>query len=1106
VIDAESKSIYRNFRNEILREYRDKQGESQYWHEDDSYYHSALYQKRKQIIFFRRQVRNCLKQIVIAKPELEPIVRRALRIPVSIPLFANQWPWWRTCTQWFVPYRPVWNYIRTQLKQVKTYEGRDYLYTHFYARLLGYRELEYFSPQIDFVLRKLPTPSSDLLTELRSFDPDAVKATYILGLRNLADMKVYANYGWQKSAGWYARLMVTEGIVQTLEELDWLHHERGVRFSSSNKNELQHCVIRKIIRIMSKFGIERQTIATFEHSHYCESDPACLSENLELLTAAGIQDLTRLLATMGRVFLRIKPELWLFLINVVGAKTPEDIQLFKHLLETDKAPSELVVRHLRTLGVGLRELVMYQTLLLKLANHKVENSVPAISAINLLLAEPYSLNLEQISVCIDYIVAPESLDEYLVVLWRHGYGSANAVIAFQSCYGKMSADNLSEWLTVVGSCEKGVSAELVAKWIKQEQQRGYVEDYRYLLSAISIADFSSLKRAHPIVVLGRTMLRYLIEGKSLNSLKALREWYFQKAKGIHELKWWGREDDELFRLLLDDAFQRGNFAYVAHNRSQVDDVLRERMVLLCGIRPHRNKLKDIEQYDALIKIQRPLALEQLMQIIPGMLQDTGGILLRSLLCCTWESLEILQAKVDLFNPMIDKLLVGNGPVEMEPDELAVEAISFVYKTSTEVVRSSWNYALGQETTLNRLVLESSYPMSWQHAIRNLQSSLERSSLVAMMEAKHHAEKFGNSHFDNISYVCKSLQSKRLTHKASDPWSLAAHLGVLFAAAGDDDEILKWRTQGLEQVAEMNEQSVEAFEHIERLDKLFSSSLPDALDKHATHFLARFSSDDAEYFAERLVGKTAIAAMDKGTSSELKLQEAFNQTRVNVLIACQRWISREKAKFQISKDNSSMTVLYAILSKHPVAYFAKHAVNLCSKNKYEMWHEQRHAHLIVFDKSQRQLAGMALVNIEVLPAIHPKRECLIIRAINPIDDMLATHTIDSIVESFLDVAIRIAEMNDLCAVVIPWHNGTHLLSNLRPVEKYLEKHYTKKSESIYSSFGLLNNSTISKDGWRLKPRLINGEFYAYQNRQELVSRLYAIWCGREEQVEAKDNMY
>ena len=161
----------------------------------------------------------------------------------------------------------------------------------------------------------------------------------------------------------------------------------------------------------------------------------------------------------------------------------------------------------------------------------------------------------------------------------------------------------------------------------------------------------------------------------------------------------------------------------------------------------------------------------------------------------------------------------------------------------------------------------------------------------------------------------------------------------------------------------------------------------------------------------------------------------------------------------------------------------------------MWREERHAHLVVFDLVERRLAGMALLYIEPIDVLDSDRNCLIVRAINPMDDMLATHTASSIVDAFFDVAIEIANANDLAAVALPYHKGIHLMSNQRPIEKELEKRFMKGAVP----YRALRGDTVVQTGiadWRKNPKSVSGAFHAYELQgSEVVSELYVLWANR-----------
>lgn len=1086
---------YRAFRDEVLNAYRAERAKRLGWGEEDALPLSARDEMRKQVTFFRNWVRDHLGEILAENPNREQFVRLALGIPTAIPLFPAHWPWWRYLVQWFAPHHLACWHIRAQLSQVRTYEGRDFLYTNVYARLLVHHDLKQFSPALDIVLRKLPVPSWSKLLQHWRMDSEWVLTTYRVGLCRFDEIEPYAGHGNKRTPGWFALMMVREGVVRSRDELEWLRYERSEHFFQSHRDEEQRDSTRAVARKLRRFGIGRQSIAGIYRFNFRVSDAMQLAENLELLCAAGVEDLTAVFAMVGERLWRARPPIWCLIVEVIGAHTSEDIRQFMSLLDSGSAPPAEVVLHLQSLGADLKTMAKCQDLLRSLRNEAEPVTVTA--AIDLLVASPHSLSLEQLSKCSEYVKAPSSLAEFLETLMRHGYEAPLNVLAFQACYPAVSAPELDRWLSIVGHRRKGMKPELVADWVRLARSGGHSDAYDYLLAAVPMPDFHALQQAEPLVVFGRGILRYLVEEKSLDSLAALREWYF-KARGVHGLKWWGKADDAVFRLLMEDAYQRKNYSFVMHNRSCIGDVLHDRVYPVCGRLPYQAGSEEIAKYHANVEAQQVLELSQLMPLLPVVLEKTGGVLLKSILRSAWEAPEVLPLRIAALSPLIDKLLEGGGPDVEIPDELDEDALSLIYRTTADTVRRAWPHARGHSSDLDWLALESSYPMAWQRSIRSLRSPLERSSLLALVRAKCYADMFDHHRSDSNRFF-REIQSKRLQDDARDPWSLAAHLGLLLAAAGDDDEIRHWRARGLEQVAQMPQEGAQAFEFMEQLDKLFTSSLPDALNRNAKRYLSRFAATDAELLAQRLVGSHALSEV-QGESE--RLQVAFELTRENVLAKCQRWVSREKVKFPRGKGGSETTPLYAVLTKHPAAYFAKHAANLCSRDRKEMWQESRHAHLVAFDPRQRRLAGMALMNFEVVPALQSKRKSLIIRAINPMDEMLATHTEASIVESLLDVAIQIAERNNLAAVLMPWHKGAHLLSNLHPIEKYIEKQYLNKAQTHYVSRTFASNEEATDVHWRVKPRKVDAQFSAYEEGQEIVATLYAIWCGHADSMEAQ----
>lgn len=148
-------------------------------------------------------------------------------------------------------------------------------------------------------------------------------------------------------------------------------------------------------------------------------------------------------------------------------------------------------------------------------------------------------------------------------------------------------------------------------------------------------------------------------------------------------------------------------------------------------------------------------------------------------------------------------------------------------------------------------------------------------------------------------------------------------------------------------------------------------------------------------------------------------------------------------------------------------------------------------LLVVDPAGQRLAGMALLYVEVVPALDPKRPSLLIRALNPTDEILAGHAFDSIVDGFLDVAIRIAQDNGLAGVAFPSPVGMHLLSNREPIEADLKNRYIKRSVHYFSRVGRPPQETYTPS-LRDTPLRVETLFDAYERGQTPVDTLYVIW--------------
>ena len=306
-------------------------------------------------------------------------------------------------------------------------------------------------------------------------------------------------------------------------------------------------------------------------------------------------------------------------------------------------------------------------------------------------------------------------------------------------------------------------------------------------------------------------------------------------------------------------------------------------------------------------------------------------------------------------------------------------------------------------------------------------------------------------------------------------------------AADDEMVKEWLSHRLEALSNVDDESAAAHREVGELNDFFHVMLPDALEVGIDRFLARFGENDARHLALRLDARTPEEADGRSM-----LRNALEGSRDKVLKVYQRWSAREKSKFKTRRDGSHRSILHAFVSKYPAAFFAKQAVGLCSWENVEMWKEARHAHLAVFDPLTGKLAGLALLYVEVIPALNSLRPSLVIRGINPTVGMMSNHEPHSVVDAFFAVAIEIARTHHLAGVAFPSDGGQDFMSNRMDVGKVIRRRYEKRS----TPFLRYQKREHSEADWRHSPRLIQQTFNAYQRGHGRVETLYAIWRSSE----------
>ncbi|SED48954.1 hypothetical protein SAMN02787142_3261 [Burkholderia sp. WP9] len=1037
---------------------------------------------RGRISRFRRHLAFYGTEMLQNAPQFEPHLRRALGIPPRLDITTGKWAIARQYGLLFCPMIIAMRRARALLGRVRSYEGREFIFKLFIERSLPGHF--YYTPSLDFSLRHLRLPRSfEELKKINYLNIGWTKAAHHVGLRSPVEIAQLIEGQASRLSGAFVYMLAEERVIRSKEEFDWVpERDRYNDRRTPDAKELREA--RRIVRILLEYDVDRRLVAGLFRFFINRCSPDGLKETLAALRDGGVDDLSAVFAALPEPVLFASVGRWRFLIDTFDVRSAKGLAQFHRLLESERPISEPLARALLALGATPLELVACQSLLLAVNDQESEN--PPISELKLLAGAPYRLGIEQIAEARHYLRKPSELREFLAVLERHGYTEPQAVLAFQPCYGAVRPRALCKLLAIVGSRRNGHPPEVVAEWVRQAADRGYIESYEYLVSALEMPNIAHLNQSLKLSPIGPAILRYLVEDRGLRTLKAIRDWYYRDAAGIHSVRMWG-SPDVVDKTLLDDAFERKNFNVLEGNRQCVGEAIGRRISPSMGPFPFEADEATKELYRSTKDELQRRERETLAPMLPSILGKMQGILVGSILDYAWGPAEAIDTQLALLNPLLDELKNGAGPSGPDLSPMEAEAIALVYRTTVREINTNWLKLIGRQSDIAHLNPTTRYPMVWKGAQRRLTKSLDRRGLFALAKAARFATDFNTGLATDMSTACMHLSPKRLGDPAADVWSLARHLGVLLAVARKDSVVAPWVDGGFEAIAKIDEEGSEAYQQIEELCTFFDAALGDGLDAQSKKFLSSLGDVEAASLASRLGANWH----EDSLTARADIQEAFALCRQRVVEIYSKWAQKEKKKFALEDADGRCTRLMAIVSKSPAAFFAKDAAKLCTRGNIEMWQEARHAHLVVFDESDKRIAGMALLYFEVVPTLHRSIPTLIIRAINPMEDGIAHHTATSIVDAFFDVAIRIAEVSGLAAVAFPSDGGMHLLSNHRDIEGDIKSRYV--SPSVYmSGKPIAADMAGSVASWRKRPKRLNVSFDAYERGRSRVGEIYAIW--------------
>lgn len=1036
--------------------------------------------RRDTIEAFRRHLDYHAGTIIQNTPEAESHLRKALRIPQQIPLRVTKMMKLSQLLMSILPDRFLASRAKMMISPVGSYQGRAVVYGLNVRRTFFWED---YSKTFDFAIMHLPVNGmfSDE-QRMRHVDISWMRVFIKLGVVQKKVMdQLYNDFCNNGSDAILVLALVELQIIRSVNDLTLLHKNKSTFWHAQKPSYDELLAFRQIITLLRNAGVAAPWIVRLIRLPLWMFDVQRLTENLNRLSLGG-NEISVLAEKMMDQLIRARPERWEFLVAVLNVRSPHDMVRFETLIGSEKACSHAFASALLQHGADIDALEACQKLILREAEGD-DKSAP-VRNLDTLRAKPYLLSFCQLAEAEDYLFAHRDLAAYLSVLDSHGFGHACAVLAFQCCYRQLDAASLDAWLHIATQPAAGQSVNNIVEWLKKAVTGGYIDAFQYLLEAGELQTFSHLQQALKLVPLGSVLLSYIRKEQGITGLSSLIKWYYYNAMGIREIRRWYR-NDVVSRVLLDDAFKRKDFTLLNGNMACVDTLLSQHETGVLGRFPFDTNDAQRDEYRRRCQLLRQSLEIRFAPKLKLILEMTDGILLLSLLIHidkTPEQLRKIIAELDL---QLDGLLMGLGPDSPTLTQQEADMIALVYHTDANSIQALWPKVTGKSSDVVGNPSALTYPMVWQQIELEVGVEVDPRGVQAIRTAQEFSAHFVASFREDMYLACRHLKAARLGDKAVDVWGLSQHLGVLLAISGCGASVRTWFYGEEDQKSGAGAaDGPESYQMVESLVNLFNLELGDALNMRIAEFVGGLNDADADLLASRL---DRAKDMETATAKE-RLAQAIERTRSLVCQLYLHWAVGQKKRFAQTKMSGVNSTMRAIVSQSPAAFFAKQAVGLCSAWNTKMWQETRNLHLLIFPSAGKKLEGMALLNFEAISSVDHDKKTLVIRAVNPLKAAMESHDISSIVESFFDVAIQIAQDTRCGAVAFPAPSGQGFMSNHKAIEDYIENNYIKSSEEDY--FHSFNERLPAN--LRREPRKLMETFYAYETGSGSAGALYVIW--------------
>jgi hypothetical protein len=960
-----------------------------------------------------------------ARPRDPKLVAQALRIPPTLPVYPSIFNVLGFCLLGaLLPEGRRVAIASKLLRAVGTELGRHHIYAKLICHLVGRRGEHgsfenYLSDGLQFALLNLDGFESQAQLHALARAPiDLMKASLRLGICAPPQIE-QALAPIERSVNAKAVLILADEAVLTADFSAIFPHldPEKMRWVSDSHPDDEEFL--KTVRILKAAQVPHVSIVGLLSSRR-RLDSDRLKNIIDFLRVNGIFDIPTVFDGLGPRLWSIEYGVLQFALTHLKVSDAPLLVRFAPLLAEHAPPNPVVAKALFALGATSADLVECQTFLVE--SSKI--SQPQVERLEVLMKSPYFLGFKELNGCTPYLRRNYGEDDrfraFLAVLAAHDLDHKEAIRCFSRCFESISnLDSLDLRLRIARNHLPSLEVAPLAQWLR----------YLCVTSGMLAASVEALDKAVELSRVSPNVLKFLVDERGLNTIARLHRWYYDEGTGVVTYSG-GDECDSTDRLLFTDCGRRKSFYRLHDNVAALVDACWNHAQRLLG--SMNLKWTDAERWAYFDKRQQEIAAAkvQAAMFIQQILDATDGTLLRSMLDVGLAGGD-LTASLQLLKPAMVNLVQGNGPTSENLTPLDVDCISLVYGASPSTIHQHWHNVRGYEGHLSALSFDARYRVELrrQHFKLMLASpahekAFEENLHTLAAAAAMAREMDGKPLLD----AAQDLSWKHRKNNAATPKELWQWFAFVLRLGATSETVRSWTDRKLEAMGAVLAQPDFAKARFEEFEQFIRVTLPDAVGPIA---IALHELGGAEGLGRNL---KPMRHADDPAAELAFLEAAITEMVTAVIKAYTRWVVSVKRQFERKKGDDILEAT-VVVSKHPAAFYARDAFELCSSDDTGMWSEQRHSHLLIFDEERQRLIGMAMLYIQPIPGFFRGQACLVVRALNtrPIDDVQLEPV--SVIDEVMRIAIKIAQDNGLASVLFP--QSSTYFSNQRDIERAVD---------------------------------------------------------------------